>query len=84
MLRRYLARAHIRDLYHVRQWAFPIVPDTLAAAREEIREVFDQGALLMARYRRVINAAELESIEEEKNRLLIRLDRLGEPDEEAS
>jgi uncharacterized radical SAM superfamily protein len=49
-------------------------------AREEFKEMLDQGALLLSQHRGVINEARLAALDEENHRLLSRLDSLGEPD----
>jgi hypothetical protein len=78
------ARASIRDLYQVREWAFPIVPDPQAAAREQFLEMLEGGANLLAKYRSVIDQAQLVALDEQKHKLLTRLEGLGKPDEGAS
>jgi hypothetical protein len=60
------------------------VPDPQAAAREQFLEMLEQGDRLFTRYRRAIDQAQLADLDENRNRLVTRLEGLGKPDEGSS
>ncbi len=71
------ARVRIRNLYHVREPGFAVVPDPLVLARQELLEMIEQAASLLARYREAFEPTRLAALEEDKHQLLLRL----QPDE---